>query len=177
MKKIRKIYLVLLSLILVVSIGIISFTHEKNGFEHEEGHVTLPHFIATFDEEKMKEHLTTQISHGDYSDIQGHWKTESNLEYDIEGSNFILGQQSYYMVKGGIDEYGIPYIKTDNHRSAKLYFYAAGQPIPTLQEDGSVIVSDMADPSDNSKNRLLFAQTILTPEQVKENVSYQTAEE
>lgn len=55
------------------------------------------------------------------------------------------------MIKGGYDDYGIPYIMTDNRHSAKLYFYPAGKPIPTLQEDGTVVVSDIADPSDTSK--------------------------
>lgn len=77
------------------------------------------------------------------------------------------------MIKGGYDEYGTPYIMTDDRDSANLYFYPAGKPIPMLQEDGTVVVSDMADPSDTNRNRLLFAQTILTANQIKENVSYQ----
>ncbi len=172
MKKIGKGNLVLLALVLLTSFAFIWHTNYKDNNKLFAENIMLPRVLPSFDQEKTTEHLITQIAQGDYSNIQGKWTTEDGLTYEIEGTRLLFAQREYYLIRGGYDEYGVPYIMTDDRHSAKLYFYPAGQPIPTLQGDDTVVVSDMADPSDTSKNRLLFAQTILTSEQIKENVSY-----
>ncbi len=173
MKKIGKGNLLLLALTLVISLVFIWSTNYKEKSKLFADNITLPRLMTGFEQEEATEQLVTEIAQGDYSNIQGKWSTEKGVNYEIDGTQFRCGKREYYMIKGGYDEYGTPYIMTDDRDSAKLYFYPAGKPIPMLQEDGTVVVSDMADPSDTNRNRLLFAQTILTANQIKENVSYQ----
>ena len=172
MKKIGKGNIVLLALVLLTSLAFIWSTNYKEQSKLLADNLTLPWLRPSFDQEGTTDQLVAQIAQGDYSSIQGKWASERGVNYEIDGSRFLFGKREYYMINGGYDDYGIPYIMTDNRHSAKLYFYPAGKPIPTLQEDGTVVVSDIADPSDTSKNRLLFAQTVLPSEQIKENVFY-----
>lgn len=173
MKKIGKGNLVLLALVLVMSLAFIWSKNYKEKTILFDDNIILPQLMSHFEQGETAEKLAAQIAQGDYSNIQGKWTTEEGVNCQIDGIRLLLGKREYYMVKGGYDEYGIPYIMTDDKHSAKLYFYPVGKPIPTLQEDGTVVVSDMADPSDTSKNRLLFAQTVLPSEQIKENVFHQ----
>ena len=158
---------------MLTSLAFIWSTNYKEQSKLLADNITLPWLRPSFDQEGTTDQLVAQIAQGDYSSIQGKWASERGVNYEIDGSRFLFGKREYYMIKGGYDNYGIPYIMTDNRHSAKLYFYPAGKPIPTLQEDGTVVVSDIADPSDTSKNRLLFAQTVLPSEQIKENVFHQ----
>nr|WP_270233511.1 hypothetical protein [Lactococcus garvieae] len=159
MKKIGKGNLVLLALVLVMSLAFIWSKNYKEKTTQFDDNIILPQLMSHFEQGETAEKLAAQIAQGDYSNIQGKWTTEEGVNCQIDGIRLLLGKREYYMVKGGYDEYGIPYIMTDDKHSAKLYFYPIGKPIPTLQEDGTVVVSDMADPSDTSKNRLLFANS------------------
>jgi hypothetical protein len=118
-----------------------------------------------------------QLLNGDFSSIQGKWSNElqgkQRVSYSIEENFLFLNSKRYYLSVGGKTENGIIYFNTHERKNtAPLTYYPEGTIIPVMLENGVIDASGEKDPSDRTKDRFLLAQTVLTAEQVKNNVVY-----
>ncbi|GBG97371.1 hypothetical protein [Lactococcus termiticola] len=126
-------------------------------------------------QDRVREHLLN----GDYSVLEGSWesKEDASERYLIKADQFYYKDKSYHLADGGQEATGLLYINSLNRQkrsSAKLYFYPAGQIIPVYDIDGMTDWSGENDPTDRTKDRLLFAQSTLTPAELARRVCYYT---
>lgn len=142
--------------------------------------VTSTHLSTAYDrtENQLLEGYIARFLKGDFSDLQGAWTNEEHEQdaYLIKVNQFYIQNKRFYLAIGGVDDLGLPYLSSfsdrQNRQAANLYYYPAGVAIPIYTIDGHVDKTGETDPSDKSRDRILFAQSRLTAEQVLENVRY-----
>jgi hypothetical protein len=156
---------------------IINNTISKKVTENSNENLNKVEFVK-YTESEIQNLSYQEILNGNYTSLQGTWKNaaKSPQRLTIDSGMLLFEGERYFLNLGGKTEWGIPYLDTRGENnlkySAKLTFYPAGTVIPVRLEDGTVEYSGKHDPSDKSKDRLLFAQTILSEKGLKNNVCY-----
>ncbi len=133
--------------------------------------------VKIYNQEEIKNLAFNQLLNGDFSSVQGKWSNnqqgEQRVAYRIEENLFFIKDKRYYLSVGGKTENGVIYFNTHEQKNAApLTFYPEGTPIPVRLENGLIDTKGEHDPSDRTQARFLLAQTILTAEQIKNNVVY-----
>lgn len=173
MKKLKKDYFIGAAIIVIMAISLVLM--ETPDFESKSEASKIE--TVKFDKENFTEISNQQLISGDFSDLSGKWTNVKGIEKaNIEGTNFFYNGQKYVLRIGGLTAQELAFVKTisenGDKNSANLYYYPAGTIIPVLQKDGSALISELADPTDNSRDRLLFAASNLTANEIERSVIY-----
>ena len=135
--------------------------------------------LLNYTDEEIKKIKYEEILSGDYSILQGEWRNQEGKNFKkmtVDSGALLIDGQRYFLNLGGKTDWGVPYLNTRSENSyknsAKLTFYPEGTPIPVRLENGEVDYTGQYDPSDQSKDRLLFTQTVLSVKSLESNVCY-----
>lgn len=131
-----------------------------------------------YNEQELQQLEYDQLEHGNFSSLEGNWKSKDKnwIRLVVDKGVLIAKGKRYFLSLGGKTEWGIPYLnsrpESPYRHSAQLTFYPEGAKIPVRLPNGKIDYTGKHDPTDKSKARLLFSQTILTAEGLQKNVCY-----
>ena len=178
MKIIVKIILMIGLIVMIPSVLGVVVNNKQTKKVESSSHNPLIHRVDYTDDE-IRELEYKQLENGNYSALQGVWKNDAKKTLSgltVDGGILLVKERRYFLSFGGRTVEDIPYLKTqseNSHRNtAQLYFYPKGVAIPVRTKTGEIDYSGSHDPSDQTRDRLLFSQTILSEEELKDNVCY-----
>ncbi|AYG00602.1 hypothetical protein [Lactococcus allomyrinae] len=178
MKITVKIILMLGLIVMIPSVLGVIVNNKQIQKAEKISHDSLIHRVDYTDGE-IRELEYKQLENGNYSALQGVWKNDTKKTLaglTVDGGILLVKEKRYFLSFGGRTAEDTLYLKTqseNSHRNtAQLYFYPKGVVIPVRTKTGEIDYSGSHDPSDQTRDRLLFSQTILSEEELKNNVCY-----
>lgn len=174
LKRKRIIFVSFVAILCFLCIGIIS-THRWTN-QAKIPNQRIKNHVQFYKMDEIYEMKINQILTGDFSTLQGKWKSNPSLEgiqFVIKENCVWYGNQRYFLsVKGQENSGAVALERPEIENAAPFIFYPKGTPIPVLLENGQIDRTGIFDPTDQAKDRIIMAQTILNKELIKSVTAY-----
>lgn len=139
--------------------------------------IVEPTKVKFYDSDELKELEMNQILRGDFTSLEGIWRSQSGIDNGIQflirENCVLIDEKRYFLNLQGRAPYsGIYLTRPEKTAAASLIIYPKGVAIPIIDDLGRIDLSGGLDPTDQTKIRILMAQSVLNREEVKRLTTY-----